>query len=45
MVYLKGTPIKYRHYFLENKNCVKIGKELSGIKKGWSYKCLQEKKP
>ena len=40
MVYLNGTPIKYGYKFIQKQNCVKIGKELSSIKKNWSYKCI-----
>lgn len=42
MVYLKGTPILYPYKFITKNNCDKIGKELSSIKKQWSYKCSEK---
>jgi len=42
MVYLKSTPVLYPYKFIDKNNCDKIGRELSSIKKQWSYKCSEK---
>jgi hypothetical protein len=40
LITLNNTVIPYQYKFAFKDTCDKIGKELSNIKKNWSYSCV-----
>lgn len=42
-IHMNSLTATYGYKFLNRKNCDKIGRELSVIKKKWKYSCVPKK--